>query len=220
MRTTALVALLIVTVGLPLTALSRTSYTETWRYYDEGDFNPNPLMRWNLPADHDYYVKGYDPTDFTVGAAYTIVEVGINTQGDAEGSGPLALHLMLLDTKDSNPDGVPYEYSLTGQTLNWGTDVQLNTYAVDWDVDAGQCVGLVVMGEPPWFEDYVIMMDAGPADTSNWEHMDYPPEYPDGWYHVKDDLGHDFDFAFELTVEYVETSVSPASLGVIKTMFN
>jgi hypothetical protein len=138
-----------------------------------------------------------------------------------EGSGPLALHLILLDTKDTSPEGLPYEYSLTGQTLNWEAGVLLNTYTVDWAVDAGQCVGLVVMGEPPWFEDYVIIMDNGPADTSNWEHMDYPDDgYPDGWYHIKDDLGYDYDFAYELTVDYTDTSISPASLGQIKAGFH
>ncbi len=219
MRITALVVLLSVTIGLSLTALSH-AVTETWRYYPEGDFNPSPSMQWNLPADHDYYLQGYDPADFGVGGPYTIVEVGINTSGEEEGSGPLALHLMFLTTKDTSPEGLPYEYDLTGQTLDWEDGVLLNTYTVDWDVDGGQCIGLVVIGEPPWFEDYVIIMDAGPADTSNWEHMDYPPENPDGWYHVKDDLGYDFDYAFELTVEYSDTSISPASFGVIKTMFN
>ena len=217
MRITALVVLSIVTIGLSLTALSH-AVTETWRYYPDGDFNTSLL--WNLPADHDYYLQGYDPADLKVAAPYTIVQVGINTFYEEEGSGPLALHLLLLTTKDTSPDGIPNEYDLTGQTLNWEDGVLLNTYTVDWDVDAGQCIGLVVMGEPPWFEDYVIPMDNGPADTSNWEHMDYPPDYPDGWYHVKDDLGYDSDYAFELTVEYADTSISPASFGVIKTMFN
>jgi hypothetical protein len=211
MRITALVVLIVVTVGLFLTTSSH-AFLEIWRYYPEGDFDTG--MAWNLPAEDDYYVQGYDPADFGIGGPYTIVEVGINTSSDEEGSGPLALHLLLLPTKDSSPDGVPYEYSLTGQTLDWEAGVLLNTYTVDWGVDAGQCVGLVVMGEPPWFEDFVIIMDNGPADTSNWEY------YIDGWYHILDDFGYDNDFAYELTVDFTDTSISPASFGVIKTMFN
>lgn len=198
-------------IGLLLPVLSSA---EIWRYYPEGDLNPD--MRWNLPADNDYYVQAYDPADFGIGSSpYKITEIGVNTYGDGiEGSGNVAFHLILLPSKDASPEGLPYVYDLTGQTLTWedGNTV-LNTYEVAWNVDADQCIGLVVIGEDPYIEDFIVIMDNGPADTSNWEY------YLDGWYHVLDDFEYDYDFAFQLDVEDA-TAIKPASFGQIKAGFH
>jgi hypothetical protein len=214
MRITTLVALLVIIIGLSLATSSR-AFLEIWRYYPEGDLVTSTWL-WNLPADDDYYVQAYDPADFGVGSPYTIVEVGINTYGDGiEGSGSFGLHLILLPTKDTSPDGIPYTYDLTGQTLTWADgEHTLNTYTVDWDVTGGQCVGLVVLGEDPYIEDFIIPMDNGPSDTADWEY------YIDEWLDLEEDEGIDRDFGFQLTVDYTDTSITPASFGQIKAGFH
>ncbi len=203
--------MLLIVVVLPLSAFSTT---ETWYYYDAwGSYY------WNLPADDDYYVQAFDPADFAIGSEdYTITEIGIWASGNytgEDGSGPCALFLILLPDKESSPEGIPHTYDLTDQTITWEADDDtLNTYEVDWDVDGEQCVGLGIIGEPPYISDYILCMDDGPDDTNDWEYL------VDGWYSIEDDFGYYYDFGFQLTVEYTPTAIQPTSLGVVKALFN
>ncbi len=184
--------------------------TTTMYYYD--DHNDG---YWNLPAANDFYVQGYDPSDFGVTSAYTITEVGIWTSASytaQDGTGLCSLFLLFLDTKESHPDGVAHEYDESDMELYWYVaGDELNTHTVDWDVPAGQCIGLGVIGQPPWFEDFVICTDSGPSDTADWEY------YLTEWLDLEDE-GYDMDFAYQLVVDY-SSGIESASLGSIKATF-
>ncbi|MCP4230825.1 MAG: hypothetical protein GY771_11875, partial [bacterium] len=168
--------------------------TDTFHYYDDYDTG-----YWNLPAADDYYVQAFDPRDFAIGwADYEIIEIGVWTNGSnpgSSGSGPCKLFLLYLPDKESSPEGIPESGDLPGQNLYWvANDDALNLFGVNWSVPGGQCIGLGIVGEPPWIDDFVICMDSGPSDTADWEY------FAGEWLDLATDEGYDMDSPFHLMI--------------------
>ena len=186
--------------------------TDIFYYYD--DYSTG---YWNLPAADDYYVQGFDPTDFAIGNSPSeIIEIGVWTNGSDPGStgnGPCALFLVDLPDKEYSPEGISHTYDLTGQTLDWvANDDFLDLFAVNWSVSGGQCIGLGIIGEPPWIDDFILSTDSGPSDTADWEY------YQGVWLDLEDE-GMDMDFAFHLMITYTPSAISSSSFGAIKAAF-
>ena len=205
LKSTLLVAL--------LSASAAFAATTTMFYYDD---HADSAV-WNLPAADDYYVQGYDPADFDVTSAYTITEVGIWTTAEnagADGSGLCTVFLLYLPTKESSPDGVPEEYNSPDMDLYWYVaGDELNTHTVNWDVPAGQCLGLGVIGQSPaWIDEFILRMDSGPSDTADWEY------FQGVWLDLESDEGQEKDFAYQLVVDHT-SAIESASFGSIKATF-
>jgi hypothetical protein len=207
MRKLLFMVMLLAVMSLPMAALA----SSVWNYYNDVSSDGY----WNLPDDTDQYVQGYDPADFSCSEAYTIVSVGIWASGGythADGSGPCMVYLILLPTKETSPEGIAHTYELSGQTLAWYADTDtLNEFAVNWPVAAGQCIGLGIIGEDPFIQDYVIPQSSGPSATADWEF------YDGVWNSLEDDYGYDTDFCFQLTVADVD--VQPTSVGHVKALY-